>query len=534
MALYREDATGFLVEYASNPGVGYTAIDAMPTDTLENRVNWYREIDLDTQTSEWHPSLQGGYEFPAPPGMAGSGVNIMAYRYSSFEEPDGLPSLYLTNVTATRNATGYNGNYRLSLTATANNGIAYLTPLSNVYNIKLTQNLRWIVSLYCAPATTGEKTFSVLIKTAGSGAVYELPFTTGATAGQWTRVYASLDLRADTSVGAMLGIKIATSGVRIDFDAIMVEEWVGGEVWPSAYFAPTSYFDGSQIVNGSITGTEIANATITADNITNATITGSKIASATITGSNIASATITSSQIANATITAGNIANAAITASQIANLTITSSQIANLTLTGSKIADATITSAKINDLSADKLTAGTINASVITVSNLNASNITGGTLSVDRISANSISGGKITIGGIDTANIASGAVTWATSASAEGWITPTYYNWLTLTSISVPANTNRGTLSLSITANAKNGWLSKYYVNIRVSRSGWTKYASAPSNGCLDSVTLQYADTSAPTTAFSYTIEIYYGKTDPANADDFYRIVGGTFLELKR
>lgn len=425
MALYTQNSTGFLCEFASPPGAGYTAVASQPTDTLTNRVTWWRDRDKGGLSSDWHPSIQGGTEVAKPPGTAGSGVNIMAYRYSSFEEPDGLPSLYLSGVTAARNATGYNGSYRLSLTSTVSNGFAYLTPLSNIYNIKLTQNLRWIVSLYVAPTTSVARSFNVLIKTSGSGTVYTLPFTTGAVANTWTRVYAELDLRSDTSVGAQLGIQIATSGVRLDFDAIMIEELIGDTVLPSAYYAPISYIDGAQIVNGSITGTEIANATITGANIgsgtitggnigtatitganiANSTITGGNIQSATITGSNIASATITGSNISSGTITGSNIAaatisgdriqSATITSANIASLTITATNIANLTITGGKIASATIDDAKIISMTADKLSAGTIDASIITVTNLNATNIKTGTLSVGLIANASITDAKI-------------------------------------------------------------------------------------------------------------------------------------------
>lgn len=486
MALYREDSTGFLCEFATHPGAGYTAVSAMPTDTLANRVNWYRTIDLHDLASDWHPSLQGGSEVAAPPGISGTGVNIMAWRYSSFEEPDGLPSLVLTHVTAARNAVGYNGQYRLSLTATANNGTAYLTPLSNVYNIKLTQNLRWIVSLYCSPNTSGEKTFSCLVKTANSGTVYELPFTTGATAGQWTRVYAELDLRADTSVGAMLGFKIASSGVRIDVDAIMIEELIGGVAAPSAYYAPISYIDGAQIVNGSITGTEIASATITA--------------------------------------------------SEIANLTITASQIANLTLTGSKIADATIDNAKISDLSANKLTAGTIDANTITVINLSATNITGGTLSVNRIAANSISGAKLTIGGVTTDNVASNAITYAisTNSPTEYSLLPTA-SWTNIWSITIPSVTaNRGRIHYSVILNLSIPPVASattVQMQIKVNNSvvrlaGHTAFAS--SSNQYASFCISHTDVSFSNSSIAFDLELY---TPLAGT---YWMGNGWVLETKR
>jgi hypothetical protein len=62
MALYRENATGFIQEHASNPGAGYTLISNQPTDSITNRVNWWRAVDVGTQSSEWHPSLTGTAE----------------------------------------------------------------------------------------------------------------------------------------------------------------------------------------------------------------------------------------------------------------------------------------------------------------------------------------------------------------------------------------------------------------------------------------------------------------------------------------
>ena len=56
MALYRHNASGFLQEWASNPGAGYTAITAQPTDTVANRVAWWRTLDAFGQSSAWHPS----------------------------------------------------------------------------------------------------------------------------------------------------------------------------------------------------------------------------------------------------------------------------------------------------------------------------------------------------------------------------------------------------------------------------------------------------------------------------------------------
>lgn len=64
MALYRETATGFVQEYASNPGAGYTLISTMPTASIDARAEWWRDLDKWNQTSAWHPSLGSTAEDP--------------------------------------------------------------------------------------------------------------------------------------------------------------------------------------------------------------------------------------------------------------------------------------------------------------------------------------------------------------------------------------------------------------------------------------------------------------------------------------
>lgn len=64
MALYRETATGFIQEHAADPGAGYTAISTMPTTNIPARAEWWRDVDVYNQTSDWHPSLDSGAEDP--------------------------------------------------------------------------------------------------------------------------------------------------------------------------------------------------------------------------------------------------------------------------------------------------------------------------------------------------------------------------------------------------------------------------------------------------------------------------------------
>lgn len=376
MALYRENSTGFLQEWASNPGATHTSISAQPVDTLANRINWWRAADKGALSSAWHPSLIGGTEVPAPPGLNGSGVNVMAWRYSSFEELgdlgyDGLPpfTTELGTVTPTRPASvsGYHGNYRLRLTwgtTGAKLWLGQLATLNNIdlYNIKLTTNRRWIISLYVAPTSSGAKAFNLLLMTksvSGATATYTTAVSTGATSGEWTRVSFGLDLSADAGNKAVLGFS-ANAGIAIDIDGIMIEEWVGSLAVPSAYSATTGYVTGEQLVD------------VAVDKLTAGTISGKTIildsATSILKSSNWGAG-------ANGWIIRGD----------------GTAEFGQVTVRGA--------------VNAGSITGGTLNCGNFTVTNLNADSITTGSLSVDRLTANSISGAKITIGGIATPNI---------------------------------------------------------------------------------------------------------------------------------
>lgn len=84
MALYRENATGFVQEWASNPGAGYTAITVQPTDTLANRVAWWRDVDKGSQTSSWHPS-----EYRTPQDPAEAVLSMAFSQEAAFFSADG-------------------------------------------------------------------------------------------------------------------------------------------------------------------------------------------------------------------------------------------------------------------------------------------------------------------------------------------------------------------------------------------------------------------------------------------------------------
>ena len=294
MSLYRQDSTGFLCEFASPPGAGYTAVAAMGA-TLADRVTWWRARDVDAalgQSSAWHPSLQQTAEDPYPsyPDLrAGSGANICAYRYAAFEEGS-LPPLSTSGITAALGSSGYLSAKYLQCTATTTNGIVYLASSSTGYNIKLTPSKKWILSVYCAPTTAGAKSFSLRVKTSTSGTTYTLSLTTGSTSGAWTRASGVIDLSADTSPKALMAVIVATSGSAVRFDGIMMEEQVGTLETPSAFNAPVSNVNGSQLDAGSVPDTKLISidastitvANLNATNLTVGTINGSRFGTDTI------------------------------------------------------------------------------------------------------------------------------------------------------------------------------------------------------------------------------------------------------------
>ena len=139
MALYRENATGFLCEYASNPGAGYTAISAQPTDTVANRVAWWRGLDTYGQTSSWHPS-----EYRSPEDPAEAALTIRFSREAGFisADPDGtVTDAYLaanTTVAVYRGSTDVTITEGWALTRVEDGCTSTLTEAGGVYTLQIT------------------------------------------------------------------------------------------------------------------------------------------------------------------------------------------------------------------------------------------------------------------------------------------------------------------------------------------------------------------------------------------------------------
>lgn len=312
MALYLETATGFIGEYASNPGAGYSLISAQPTDTVANRAAWWRGIDLlGGQTSQWHPltPYSGSLpEVPTVPGISGSGVNILPGQYTSFESDGGLPALAHTSMTAAQATGGYHGTKCLQLTTTANPGTTWLNASSSAYNVKMTANTRWIVSIYVAPTTSVARTFTLLVKT--PIATYEIPLTSGAVANTFTRLSGALDLRVDNSATAVLGIRIDGTSVVLKVDALMMEEQIGAGTAPSAFEQPPATIDGSILDDGTVTSAKILS--LSADKLTAGTINAGTITVINLNASNLTTGTINGSRFGTNTIGSGPVIGGAL------------------------------------------------------------------------------------------------------------------------------------------------------------------------------------------------------------------------------
>jgi hypothetical protein len=238
MALYRENSTGFVQEHASNPGAGYTLISAQPTDTVTNRVNWWRDVDKGSFDSAWHPSLQTSTtETPGDDSGAGRGINILPNDYASFEWPGGLPPTHTTNATISQGTNHLHGNACARVTLTSAGGVAWLAPSGN-YNIVFAANRKWIMSWYVKPTTAVARTASIKLETANG--TYTVSATTdGSTA--WQRLSGVFDLTDDAATEAHIGLSLDTTSVALDFDALMLEEQIGRESTPSPFYSPWGF-----------------------------------------------------------------------------------------------------------------------------------------------------------------------------------------------------------------------------------------------------------------------------------------------------
>ena len=423
MALYRETATGFVQEYASNPGAGYTLISTMPTTSINARTEWWRDLDKWNQTSAWHPSLGSTAQDPND-----NFLQIVFTNDSALVSSDANGNVTDGFLGATTQVRMMRGSQNVTLTEGWSFGLAkspdvpaftYTWTGTDVRTLQITGFPTDTTSGYIritatrTGSTTQVKDFKFLkvIKgtdgTNGSNGVrgsrqIVVDGTSWSDAAAWNGIVAQTgttpvlsDLVTIANAGAAFSASKFYTGGAYDGD------WVTPNAYINGNLLVTGTVGADKIVSGSITTTQLNFNPVTTGNVVasiNASSEGLRIASGKIyidgsvsfgTGYNpsekIQSGGAAADVNANTTtISGGKITTNSITASQIQTGTITAAS--------GIIADAAITNAKIDSLSANKLTAGTIDANTITVSNLHADQLTVGTINGVQITGGAISG----------------------------------------------------------------------------------------------------------------------------------------------
>lgn len=235
--LYRSDTTRALAIHLTSPGAGWTKITDMPPGDLTAIVAWWRALDLDTSESQWHPTTQStDDEVARPPGIAGSGVNILPRIYSSFDA-DTLPPIMVSNLTAELFPDGYNASQCVTLKATGTDGYIWFCAHDSDWPVKLTANRRWIISVYTR-APVASQAYTARFNITGNGSSSELiefASTTSDVANLWKRQSVVLDFTNKDATALRFGLKLASSGQSMSIDAIMLEEQVGDGQIPSAF-----------------------------------------------------------------------------------------------------------------------------------------------------------------------------------------------------------------------------------------------------------------------------------------------------------
>lgn len=236
--LYRSDTTRALAIHLSDPGAGWTKIADMPPGPLSAIVNWWRALDLDTAESQWHPTTQSvDDEVARPPGIAGSGVNILPRRYSSFDG-DTLPPIMASNLTAELWPDGYNASQCVTLKSNGTDGYIWFCAHEADWPVKLTANKRWIISVFTR-APVASQPYTARLNITSNGAISELleySAETSDIANLWKRQSLALDFTDKDATNLRFGIKFSGSaGQSMSIDAIMIEEWLGDSQIPSAF-----------------------------------------------------------------------------------------------------------------------------------------------------------------------------------------------------------------------------------------------------------------------------------------------------------
>lgn len=280
MALYRENATGFIQEWATNPGATHTAITAQPTDTLANRVTWWRNVDKGSQASSWHPS-----EYRTPQDPAEAVLSMSFSKDAAFFSADhtGLVTdAYLggsCTVRVTRGGSDVTDSEGWALTKVDDGCTSTLTKSGGVWTLTIT-NVPLLatksgyvrVTATRAGSTTQVRDWNWLKVQNGSNGTNGTNGTRGSrqilvtTAdGVWSDLTAWNGIVTQTGTTPVLSDLVTIA--KTDGTVATSKFCTGNSASPGTWTTPTAYINGSLLVTGSVGANQIAANSITADRI---------------------------------------------------------------------------------------------------------------------------------------------------------------------------------------------------------------------------------------------------------------------------
>ena len=391
MALYRETATGFVQEYASNPGAGYTLISTMPTTSINARAEWWRDVDKWNQTSAWHPSLGSTAQDPND-----NFLQIVFTNDSALVSSDANGNVTDGFNGATTQVRMMRGSQNVTLTEGWSFGLAKSPDVpaftytwtgtgTDVLTLQITGFPTDTTSGYIritatrTGSTTQVKDFKFLKVIKGTDGTNGTNGVRGSRqivvdGTSWSDAAAWNGIVAQTGTTPVLSDLVTIANAGAGFSA---SKFYTGGAYDGDWVTPNAYINGNLLVTGTVGADRISAGTIGAYTIT---LGG---ASSIIQSTNYVAGT-SGWRIKGDGV--GEFQNVTVRGS------LNASDLTAGTLNISRIADTSITSAKISSLSANKLTAGTIDANTITVSNLHADQLTVGTINGVQITGGAISG----------------------------------------------------------------------------------------------------------------------------------------------
>jgi hypothetical protein len=437
MALYRETATGFIQEHATDPGAGYTLISTMPTTSITARAEWWRDVDIYNQTSDWHPSLDSGAEDPND--------NLLAVEFtneSALVSADSNGNVTDGFLGATTQVRIMRGSQNVTVTEGWSLGLAknpdvaaftYTWTGTDVKTLQITGFPTDTTSGYIriTATRTGSSTlvkdFKILKVIRGADGTDGTDGVRGSrqivvSGTSWSDAAAWDGIVAQTGTVPVLSDLVTIANAGTGFST---SKFYAGGAYDGNWTEPSSYINGNLLVTGTVGANKLVTGSITTSYLSFTPVQAGGSASdinaytTTIDGAKITTGTVTALQIAANTITAAKIATGTITTTQLAFTPVQSTNVVasiNATAEGIRIAgnritiDGTVSFGSGYDPSGKISSGGAatdINNNVTTIS---GGKITTGSLNADRIVAGTITADRIVIGGIDSSRLSSGAV----------------------------------------------------------------------------------------------------------------------------